>query len=52
MRRNIRAFALALAAFDTRYRAINTRACHNPEELVGTPQNPRRFTLGFDLRLK
>jgi outer membrane cobalamin receptor len=39
-------------AFDRRYRAINLRAYTNPEELIGAPQNPRRVTVGFDLRLK
>jgi iron complex outermembrane receptor protein len=37
---------------DKRYRNINTRAYTNPEELVGAPQNPRRFTIGFDLRFR
>lgn len=49
---NIDAFAMVENAFDRRYRAINARAYSNPEELIGAPQNPRRFTLGFDLRLK
>ena len=24
----------------------------NPEELIGAPQNPRRLTIGLDLRLQ
>jgi outer membrane receptor protein involved in Fe transport len=38
-------------AFDRRYRTINTHAYTNPEELIGAPQNPRRVSVGFDLRL-
>ena len=39
-------------ALDHRYRHINPRAYSNPEELIGAPQNPRRFTVGFDLRFR
>jgi hypothetical protein len=39
-------------AFDRRYRSINERAYTNPEEFVGIPQNPRRFTVGLELRLR
>jgi hypothetical protein len=33
-------------------RGINIGAYTNSEELIGSPQNPRRITIGFDLRLK
>jgi hypothetical protein len=39
-------------AFDRRYRMININAYTSPEELIGSPQNPRRITIGFDLRLR
>jgi hypothetical protein len=39
-------------AFDRRYRAINIGAYTNSEELIGSPQNPRRIAIGFDLRLE
>lgn len=38
-------------AFDARYRHINVRAYTNPEELIGAPQNPRRITVGWDVRV-
>ena len=38
-------------ALDARYRHINVRAYTNPEELIGAPQNPRRITLGVDIRV-
>jgi outer membrane cobalamin receptor len=38
-------------AFDRRYRTINERAYINAEEFIGIPQNPRRVTAGFSLRL-
>jgi outer membrane receptor protein involved in Fe transport len=50
--RHIDLFLTVENAFDARYRAINQRAYLSPEELIGAPQNPRRITLGFDLRLK
>ena len=46
------AFLTVENAFDARYRAINLHAYLKPEELIGVPQNPRRITVGFDLRLK
>ncbi len=46
------AFLTIENALDARYRAINTRAFMNAEELIGVPQNPRRLTIGLDLRLK
>lgn len=38
-------------ALDARYRNINLRAYTNPEELIGAPQNPRRVTVGVDIRV-
>jgi outer membrane receptor for ferrienterochelin and colicin len=32
--------------FDARYRHLNLRAFSNPEEFEGSPQNPRRITIG------
>jgi iron complex outermembrane receptor protein len=49
---NIDAFVMLENAFDHRYRTININAYTNSEELIGSPQNPRRITIGFDLRLK
>ena len=40
-----------LDAFDRRYRTINQRAYINAEEFIGIPQNPRRLTVGFALRM-
>jgi hypothetical protein len=47
-----RSFLLAVAplALAVGHCALNARAYVNPEELIGAPQNPRRLTLGFDLR--
>jgi outer membrane cobalamin receptor len=45
------AFVTVENAFDRRYRTINERAYLNAEEFIGSPQNPRRITVGFDLRL-
>jgi outer membrane receptor protein involved in Fe transport len=39
-------------AFDRRYRSINERAFTSPEEFIGIPQNPRRITVGLELRLR
>jgi outer membrane cobalamin receptor len=39
-------------ALDRRYRTINARAYTNPEELIGAPQNPRRISAGFELRVR
>ena len=50
--KNIDAFVTLENAFDRRYRAINIGAYTNSEELIGSPQNPRRIAVGFDLRLK
>jgi hypothetical protein len=37
---------------DRRYLTINPRAYTNLEELNGAPQNPRRLTVGFSLRVR
>jgi iron complex outermembrane receptor protein len=50
--KNVDLFASLENAFDARYRNINARAYTNPEELIGAPQNPRRLTIGFDLRVR
>jgi outer membrane cobalamin receptor len=49
--KNIDAFLTIENAGDRRYRTINARAYNNPEELVGAPQNPRRLTIGVDVRV-
>jgi outer membrane receptor protein involved in Fe transport len=46
------AFLTVENGFDRRYRSINERAYTNPEEFVGIPQNPRRITVGVELRLR
>ena len=46
------AFVTVENAFDRRYRTINIRAYTNPEELIGAPQNPRRVSVGFSLRIR
>lgn len=46
------AFLTLENAFDRRYRTINARAYTNPEELIGAPQNPRRVSVGFSLRVR
>jgi outer membrane receptor protein involved in Fe transport len=46
------AFVTVENAFDRRYRSINERAYTNPEEFIGIPQNPRRITVGLELRLR
>jgi outer membrane receptor protein involved in Fe transport len=49
---NFDAFMTIENALDRRYRTINTLAYLNPVELIGTPQNPRRVTIGFELRIR
>lgn len=46
------AFLTIENALDRRYRTINPRAYTNPEELIGAPQNPRRVSVGFSLRVQ
>jgi outer membrane cobalamin receptor len=47
----VSAFAMVENALDARYRHVNLRAFTNPEELVGSPQNPRRVSAGISLRI-
>jgi outer membrane cobalamin receptor len=49
--RALDAFVTIENALDRRYRTFNPRAYSNPEELVGAPQNPRRVSVGFSLRV-
>jgi iron complex outermembrane receptor protein len=49
--KHLDAFVTVENAFDRRYRTINERAYINAEEFIGIPQNPRRITAGFELRL-
>ena len=49
--KNLDAFVTIENGLDRRYRNINVRAYTNPEEMIGGPQNPRRITVGLDLRL-
>lgn len=46
------AFLTIENALDRRYQTINPRAYTNPEELIGAPQNPRRVSAGFSLRVR
>ena len=46
------AFLTIENALDHRYRTLNPGAYTNPEELIGAPQNPRRVTVGFSLRVR
>jgi outer membrane receptor for ferrienterochelin and colicin len=48
--RHLDAFARIENLFDARYFNINERAFSNPEELAGSPQAPRRVSVGIDLR--
>jgi iron complex outermembrane receptor protein len=50
--RNVDGFVTIENALDRRYRTINTQAYLNAVELIGTPQNPRRITVGIDLRVR
>ena len=50
--RTLDAFLTIENALDRRYRTINPRAYTNLEELIGAPQNPRRATVGFSLRVR
>ena len=49
--RTLDAFVTIENALDKRYRTLNPRAYSNPEEFVGAPQNPRRVSVGFSLRV-
>jgi outer membrane receptor protein involved in Fe transport len=50
--RTLDAFLTIENALDRRYRTSNPRAYTNPEELIGAPQNPRRVSVGFSLRVR
>ena len=50
--RTLDAFLTIENALDRRYRTINPRAYANLEELIGAPQNPRRLSVGFSLRVR
>ena len=45
------AFLTIENALDRRYRTPNLSAYTNPDELIGAPQNPRRVSIGFSLRV-
>jgi outer membrane cobalamin receptor len=50
--KSLAAFVTIENAFDRRYRTINTQAYINPVEFIGAPQNPRRLSVGFSLRIR
>jgi outer membrane cobalamin receptor len=50
--RTLDAFLTIENALDRRYRTSNPRAYTNPEEMIGVPQNPRRVSVGFSLRVR
>jgi len=52
LRKGLDAFVTLENLFDRRYRTINIRAYTNPEELIGAPQNPRRVSVGLNMRLR
>ena len=45
-------FATVNNIFDARYRNLNLRAYNNPEEMVGSPQNPRRLMAGVQISVR
>ena len=49
--RTLDAFVTVENALDRRYRTTNPYAFTNPAELIGAPQNPRRVSVGFSLRV-
>lgn len=49
--RHVDAFLRVENLFDARYFHINERAVTNPEEIVGSPQAPRRLSFGLDVRI-
>jgi outer membrane receptor protein involved in Fe transport len=49
--RALDAFLTVENALDRRYRTVNPYAYTNTQELIGAPQNPRRVSVGFSLRL-
>jgi outer membrane cobalamin receptor len=48
----VEAFLTIENALDRRFVSANLRAYTNAEEFVGAPQNPRRITFGFSVRLR
>lgn len=50
--RTLDAFVTIENALDRRYRTTNPYAYTNPAELIGAPQNPRRVSVGFSLRVR
>lgn len=51
VRKNVDVFLTVENALDQRYRNINVRAYTDHGEFDGVPQNPRRLTFGFELRM-
>jgi outer membrane receptor protein involved in Fe transport len=49
--KTLAAFLTIENALDRRYLHINPYAYTNLQELIGAPQNPRRVSLGFSLRV-
>lgn len=49
--RNLDAFVRVENLFDARYFDLNVRAYSSAEELAGSPQGPRRISVGFDVRV-
>jgi outer membrane receptor protein involved in Fe transport len=49
---NVDGFLTVENALDARYRNVNLRSFTNPEEFVGSPQNPRRITVGVQVRFQ
>ena len=52
LRKSVDAFLMVENAFDRRYVNLNIHAYINPEEFIGSPQNPRRVSVGFSLRVR
>jgi outer membrane receptor protein involved in Fe transport len=50
--RTLDVFVTIENALDRRYRTTNTFAYANLQELDGAPQNPRRVSVGFTLRVR
>jgi outer membrane receptor protein involved in Fe transport len=45
-------FVTAENLLDARYRNVNLRAFTNAEEIIGSVQNPRRLSVGLDVRIR
>lgn len=50
--RTLDAFLTVENALDRRYRTLNTGAYISAADLIGAPQNPRRISVGFSLRVQ